>query len=318
MNRRTFLATGACAASSFAVTAVVHANDTSADVTLQTASGNIHGTLALPATLPAPMVLIIPGSGSVDRNGNAGALQGNTYALLATALAQAGFASVRYDKRGVGASAAAGPSESGLRFETYVDDALAWIRILRADKRFTTCVVAGHSEGSLIGMIAVQHATQGAFVSLEGAGRPAPAIIHEQLQGKVSSHLAAQADAIMAQLSRGHLVPNPPPELAFLFRESVQPYLISWFKYDPAAEIAKVGIPTTIVQGTADVQITMTDARALKKGRPGARLIVIDGMNHVLKHAPDISTAQAVAAGYENPLLPIDPRVVTAIAGAIR
>ncbi|MBV8196745.1 MAG: hypothetical protein JO263_01300 [Candidatus Eremiobacteraeota bacterium] len=98
-----------------------------------------------------------------------------------------------------------------------------------------------------------------------------------------------------------------------LFRPSVQPYLISWFRFNPAAEIAKLRIPTTIVQGTADVQVTMQDARALKVAAPSARLVVVDGMNHVLKYAPDTLSQAAILAGYENGGLPIDPSVVDAV-----
>jgi fermentation-respiration switch protein FrsA (DUF1100 family) len=101
-----------------------------------------------------------------------------------------------------------------------------------------------------------------------------------------------------------------------LFRPSVQPYLISWFHYDPAVEIAKLTIPVTIVQGTADVQVTMTDAKALKAASPKAELVVVNGMNHMLRDYSDTSSMQAVLKGYENAKLPIDPKVVKAITTA--
>jgi pimeloyl-ACP methyl ester carboxylesterase len=286
------------------------------EITLATATGSIYGTLTLPAKLPAPAVLIIAGSGPTDRNGNSGYLQTNTYALLAGALAARGMATVRYDKRGVAASAAAAPSEEDLRFDMYADDAAAWLRMLAADKRFSKIVVAGHSEGSLLGMLAVQDALAGAYVSLEGAGRPASAILRDQLKPRLPAALYAQADAILTQLSQGHTVPNPPAELASLFRPSVQPYLISWFTYDPAVEMAKLKIPATIVQGTADVQITLADANILKQADPSASLVVVQGMNHVLKYAPDTSSEAAVLKGYTDSSLPIEPQVVEAIAAA--
>lgn len=101
-----------------------------------------------------------------------------------------------------------------------------------------------------------------------------------------------------------------------LFRPSVQPYIISYMKFDPAKEIAKLSLPVTIVQGTADVQVTMDDAKALKGGDPNAKLVVVQGMNHVLKHAPDTSSQAAVAAGYDNPSLQIEPQVVDAVVSA--
>ena len=314
MKRTTFLATTSGTIVAASLVGIARAADS--EITLATATGSIYGTLTLPEKLPAPAVLIIAGSGPTDRNGNNDPVQANTYALLAAALVARGIATVRYDKRGIAASAAAGPPEDDLRFDMYVDDAAAWLRMLAADKRFSKIVVAGHSEGSLLGMLAVQRAPATAYVSLEGAGRQAPAILREQLKPKLPAALYAQADAALTQLSQGHMVPNPPTELASLFRPSVQPYLISWFKYDPAVEMAKMKIPATIVQGTADVQVTLADANALKQADPSASLVVVQGMNHVLKHAPDTSSQAAILKGYTDSSLPIDPRVVEAIVAA--
>lgn len=134
---------------------------------------------------------------------------------------------MRYDKRAVGASAAAVKSESDLRFDTYVEDAAGWIAMLRDDARFSSVTVAGHSEGPLVGMLALQNASANGFASLDGAGRPAPAVLREQLSAQLPANLYAQADAAITQLQEGRLVTDAPPELAALLRPSVQPYLIS-------------------------------------------------------------------------------------------
>jgi len=116
-------------------------------------------------------------------------------------------------------------------------------------------------------------------------------------QGKTVDPLPASIQAI--------------PNLANLYRPSVQPYLISWFTYDPAVEIAKLKVPVVLLQGTTDIQVSVDEARALKAAKPDAELILIDGMNHVLKAAPP-DRAQNVAA-YGNPDLPIVPDVPKAI-----
>src|SRR5579884_244079 len=304
MKRSTFLAStsGALAATAMPFTA----RAAESEIRLVTPTGSISGTLTLPdSPAPYPAVLIVAGSGPVDRNGNSGAqLRSDTYKLLAAALAKAGIASVRYDKRGIGASAAAAPAEADLRFGMYVDDAVAWVKLLAADRRFTGVTIAGHSEGALIGTVAAQEAKVRALVLLE------------QLKSRVPPDLYAQADRIITQLQSGHTVANTPVELAALFRPSAQPYLISWFKYDPAAELAKVRVPVTIVQGTADIQVTMTDAAALKAALPSARMIVVQGMNHVLKYAPDTSSMQAIMKAYEDPSLPVAPQAVNAVVTA--
>jgi uncharacterized protein len=313
MKRSAFLsgAAGLTAMSSFKR---AKANDASeAEISLQTATGTLYGTLATPGRAPAPVVLIIAGSGPTDRDGNSRlGVNGDTYKLLAADLSQRGVASVRYDKRGIGASAAALTSESDLTFETYIGDAAGWANLLHRDVRFSGVVIAGHSEGSLIGMIAAQRIPVRAFVSLAGAGRPAPVILREQLK-KNAPEVYAQSDAIITSLQHGELVKTVPADLNVLFRPAVQPYLISWFKYDPAVEIAKVRAPATIVQGTADVQVTVEDAQLLKRGDPSADLVIVNGMNHVLKHAPDTSSQAAILKGYQDPSLPVEPAVVDAI-----
>jgi len=152
------------------------------------ASGAIHGTLLLPADIskPVPVVLLIAGSGPTDRDGNSPALPGKNDALkmLATDFAMNGIASLRYDKRGIAQSASAATKESDLRFETYVDDAVAWCNQLH-EPRFSGVVIAGHSEGSLLGMIAAKKCGAAGFISLEGAGFPAADILRTQLKGRL-------------------------------------------------------------------------------------------------------------------------------------
>ena len=317
MRRGSFLNATGCA---FIGTALPRgALAAQSDYRLQTSTGVIDGTLASSSLDPSPIVLIIAGSGPTDRNGNALplGLDSDAYKLLAAELARRNVASLRYDKRGVGASASAVLAEQDLRFDTYVNDAADWLRKLRSDRRFTKIVVVGHSEGSLIGVLAAQRAPVDAFVSLEGAGRPIPVVLREQLKPKLTPSLYAQADTIITSLQNGKTVANVPPDLAVLFRASVQPYLISWFKYEPAAEIAKLQVPITIVQGTADVQVAMVDAQALHNAAPSSRLVIVAGMNHVLKYLPDTSSSAAILKGYEDPSLPIAPQVVDAVAGAV-
>lgn len=136
-------------------------------VTLETLTGTLYGTLELPGG-PGPysVALIHPGSGPTDRDGNSALVPGknDSLKLLAEGLVEQGIASLRIDKRGVGESAAAAPSETALRFETYVADAVAWLGKLRDDERFGDLYVIGHSEGSLIGMLSAERAPVRAFV----------------------------------------------------------------------------------------------------------------------------------------------------------
>lgn len=317
MKRSGFVASAAGVAAVTAVPAIAFA---SADLVLRTPTGTLAGTLEMPATMKGapPVVLLIAGSGPTDRDGNSPLLPGKNDALkmLALGLAQRGVASLRYDKRGIGASAAGAPPESDLRFDTYVDDAVAWLRELRAQKHFSRIAIAGHSEGSLIGMIAARHEHVDGFASLEGAGRPAPAVLRDQL-AKAPASSRDEAGTIIDQLAAGKTVGAVPDNLQGLFRASVQPYLISWFRYDPQRELAKLAVPCAIVQGTADVQTPPAEGEALHAAAPASRYVVVDGMNHVLKHAPDTSSQAAVLAGYTDPSLPVVPAVIDTVAALV-
>ena len=110
-------------------------------ITLETPTGSIYGTLLVPASKkPLPVVIIISGSGPTDRDGNTPLVPGANSGLkmLAERLAESGIASLRFDKRGIAASAKAMSSETDMRFDNYVADAALWAKNLRGDKRFST------------------------------------------------------------------------------------------------------------------------------------------------------------------------------------
>jgi pimeloyl-ACP methyl ester carboxylesterase len=281
---------------------------------------SIHSTLLLPmdTTHSMPAVLLISGSGPTDRDGNSSTLPGknNSLRMLAEGLAMNGIASLRYDKRGVGESAKAVTSEADLRFETNIDDAAAFCEQLRADKRFSSVVIAGHSEGSLIGMVAAKKCNASGFISIAGAGRPASEILRIQLAGKLPPALATQSEAILKDLEAGKTTEKPPAELFAIYRPSVQPYMISWFRYDPAKSIAALSVPVLIIQGTTDIQVSLDDAKRLAAANPRAKLLIVEGMNHVLKSVSSDKTKQA--ASYGDPTLMLAPDLLMNIVDFVR
>jgi hypothetical protein len=280
-------------------------------VLLKTPTGDIEGTFQVPALNPSKTVaLIIAGSGPTDRDGNNPQMKNNSLKMLAAALNKNGIATLRYDKRGIANSRNAGLKESDLRFDHYVNDAKGWVAWLRQDFKFSNVVVIGHSEGSLIGMIASQEKNVNKFVSVAGAGQAADKIIREQLKNQPPS-LTIQVNSILDEMVKGKTVENTPPQLASIFRPSVQPYMISWIKYDPQKEIAKLRIPVLIVQGTTDIQISMDDANRLAKALPKAKMVVIEGMNHILKAAP--ADRQTNILTYTQPDLPLKKELIDII-----
>jgi len=285
-------------------------------ITLDTGSGELEGTLLSPnLDKKFPLALIIAGSGPTDRDGNNPMMTNNSLKMLATGLAENGIATLRYDKRGVAKSANAGLKEIDLRFENYAEDASKWLELLRKDNRFNEIIVIGHSEGSLIGMLAANNDIVDKFVSIAGVGRLAADILREQLQGQPAVVLDASLP-ILDKLEAGETVEDIPPMLLSLFRPSVQPYMISWFQYNPKDEIAKLKKPVLIIQGTTDIQVKVFDAEQLAEGNSNSKLQIIDGMNHVLKEA--VSDRQKNIETYSNPDLPLINGLVDAIANFIK
>ncbi|MCG2583028.1 alpha/beta hydrolase [Massilia sp. TS11] len=281
------------------------------NVELVTPTGKLAGTLQVPARAHPPVVLIVAGSGPTDRDGNSlVAGRNDSLKMLGQALEAAGYAVLRYDKRGVGASRGAAMPESLMRFDHSVQDALGWLRWLQQDGRFGPVVLLGHSEGALIVTLAAQQAKVAALISVSGSGQRAGDLLRAQLARQLSADDAARHDAFVRALEAGQEGPAPLPQLANLYRPSVQPYLISWFRYDPAAELKKLQLPVLIVQGTADLQVQPADAERLAAAQPRARLVLVPQMNHVLKHISD--PAQNLPA-YRDPSLPLDPALMPAV-----
>lgn len=283
------------------------------NVTLPAQPAPILGTMLTPEGETRAAAVIIAGSGPTDRNGNSPlGVSASTYLLLANGLAEKGIATVRYDKRGVAASVFAGLSEEDLRFDMYVDDARAWAgEAVRLTGK--SCVwLIGHSEGSLIALAAAQDNDQVCgVVSLSGAGRTGPVVLSEQLRAGLPEPLLTQALHAIDELAAGRTTDNV-PGLESLFRPSVQPYLISWFALDPQVLANSYGGPLFIGQGSTDFQTRVADAEALKAAQPDADLVIWEGVNHVLKTAPEDRAANA--ATYADPTLPLAPGVVDDIA----
>lgn len=288
-------------------------------VTQAVAGGTLYGTELVPeGGAKVPVVLLHAGSGPTDRDGNseAASLLNNSLRMLAESLARQGIATVRYDKRGVASSAGASKEESDLRLDSYVDDAVLWMRQLRADQRFSRVVMAGHSEGALIAALACERARADACVSISGAGHPLGDILRDQLKPKLPPVLAGDNERILAALEQGKQVEDVPPPLMALYRPSVQPYLISSFRYDPRKAIAALKMPVLIVQGTTDIQVGVKEAQALAAAAPAAKLVIIDGMNHVLKMVPADPARQRDS--YSNPDLPLAPQLGEAVAAFVK
>lgn len=310
----------------FALTVALTGSTLAASTPTELSVGTLtlHGTLETPdSPAPWPTVLIVAGSGPTDRDGNSAALPGANDSLkqLVQGLAKQGIASVRYDKRGIGQSVpTAGQTlrEEDLVFGDFVNDAAEWIRQMQADPRFAGLGLVGHSEGALIALAVANSTSVEAVVTLAGPGENLAEVLQRQLRANPANppELVAEVNRILAELRAGRRVASIPPVLTALFRPSVQPFLISAFQYDPARLIKTVKSPVLIVQGERDLQVLPDDARRLSAAAPQAKLVLIPGMNHLLKQVgDDLALNQR---SYSDSTVPFSPALLPAVVSFLK
>lgn len=273
------------------------------------------GTLTLPENSENPtLVIFIQGSGPTNRDGNQPMMKNDGVKKIAHELADNGIASFRYDKR-IFKMDKLRIKEADLSFEDFVVDVNAIIDHFEKENKFKKIILAGHSEGSLIGILAAQSGGADAFISLAGAGRSIDEIIVEQI-AKQSADLSENARTAFNEIKEKGSTSNYSPYLESIFRPSVQPYIKSWMKFDPAAELAKLDIPVLIVNGSFDLQVDVTDAHLLQNAAPGSQLLIPENMNHIFRKIEGESLDNTKA--YNEPGRPLHPELIPAMVGFIK
>lgn len=284
--------------------------------------GPLRGMLRAPPKSGAPVVLIIPGSGPTDRDGNSPlGIHASTYKLIAEGLAGRDIASVRVDKRGLFSSRCAIADANAVTIADYAADVRAWITLIEQEVSTSGVWVLGHSEGGLVALAAAQDAPSlCGLVLVSVAGRPLGELLREQIASTAeTSALLPQAEDVIGWLEAGQKVDEEqiPPELRPLFRAEVQGFLMSSFALDPARLIASIEQPALIIQGLRDLQVGRVDAERLSSAQPKAGLVLLKEINHVLKHVPQDDRAANIAA-YQDPDLPIASSVIDAITTFVK
>lgn len=272
----------------------------------------IKGSLysALKQNSKTDLVILIAGSGPTDRDGNQSTMKNNSLRYLSEELAKKRIDVFSFDKRIFAQMASGKINEKELSFDNLIGDVQDIILYFKAKKQYRKIIIAGHSEGSLIGMIAA-NGNADAYISLAGAGRTIDFVLEEQIE-KQAPQLKEEIRKDLDLLKKGETFELKNPMLASLFRESVQPYMISWIKYNPQDEIKKLHIPVLIINGTKDMQVNVSEAELLKKAKPEAQLEIITDMNHIFKEVKADDTASNLAT-YSNPDLPVKPELVLAV-----
>lgn len=270
----------------------------------------------------SPVVLIIPGSGPTDRDGNNPlGVKAGPYRQLADALAKEGISTVRIDKRGMFGSKRAVASGNRVTMADYAQDSHSWVSSIRALTGAKCVWLLGHSEGGLVALTAAQKPTGiCGVIAVAAVGRKIGTVLRGQLAANPANEPYLEAaNAAIASLETGRKVDTAslPPPLRTLFAEDVQSFLIDLFAENPARLAGSLKPPLLILQGDQDIQVTVEDARALAAAQPRAKLVLLPGVNHVLK-VPQGNDRAANLRAYADPSLPIAPSAVQAIAGFVK
>jgi pimeloyl-ACP methyl ester carboxylesterase len=315
---RTAAAMTLCAALAFSSKVkgqMTQANESAFDI--KAAGLTLPGTLILPAQPRPDAVVIVAGSGPTDRNGNGPLIQTDMYKQIGRELADSGFASLRYDKRGIGASAMT-IDHTALTIDDYVRDATAAVDALIADGRFGRIFLLGHSEGAMLSVLAANRGARvGGVIMLSGTGRKLADVLHEQFSRQVDAATVARIDTAFATFVRGGTPVDPPVIAAPILVPQYRRMLASMAAYDPPKEVAALTRAPLVIGGSTDIQVTQKDFEALRASRPDGAFELIQGANHVFKHVESLEPAVQQPL-YMNPKLPVVPELVPAMVRWLR
>ncbi len=317
-------------------------NAVNKEVTFTSDGLTLSGTLTLPNNegKPVPAVLMLGGSGPVDRDENMPGLHSNVIGYLAQILAKSGFASLRYDKRGVG------KSEGNFKTASLTDlvsDAQAALSFLQSRPEIDShrIFVLGHSEGGIIGpMIVANNPNIAGLILLAAPAHPLDYIIRHQIEelnraaGKSDEEIQAalkQEDQYLNFVRNSH---GEWSDYSFDKLKAAMPWLtqatyrqitatsLAWlrehFTHDPIATIKNVSCPVLIIQGKKDFQVPPAEAdllaRALSEaGNKDVTVDIFPDLNHLMRYHPEKPNLT-----YRHLNSPLDPRVIKAVIGWLK
>ncbi|OIQ37560.1 MAG: hypothetical protein BM555_00450 [Crocinitomix sp. MedPE-SWsnd] len=288
-----------------------------------------NGICTLKGTLSSPeggfestdLVILIAGSGPTDRNGNNSQMTNNSLKMLSDVLVNTyGNCVLRYDKRGIEESKIENFKQEDLSFDDFISDASAWVDKYADNGLYNNIILAGHSQGSLVAISAAnQNKNVDAVISLAGPGQPIHSILKKQLAATLTIEMQGLVNAKLDTLASGQMLKETPKMLHSLMHPTIQPFLISWMKYDPAREIAKLKIPVLLVNGTTDIQVAVSEMDLLQASKPDAVKVKIKNMNHVLKtiKTKDMGLQLELYGKPDVPLAKKLPKVISKFLGTV-
>lgn len=311
------------------------------DTTFTAADGAVmSATLTLPAEVAegkrVPAVVMVTGSGPQNRDEEL--FEHRPFAVIADYLARHGIASLRYDDRG---TAQSGGDFATATTYTFRDDAAAGLQLLRSLPQVSKAGVAGHSEGGTIAFMLAADGEADFIVSLAGMAVSGKETILDQNalslaragitgaeQQKCLQLLGLVFDEMAAQYKQGTTHPVDVDSLAAATGIAVNPALMAslrasqgsrsqWYDaflgLDAREYLQRIKCPVLAVNGERDTQVAPANLDVVKALVPGARTLLMPGLNHLMQQAVTGATEE-----YGEIRQTISPEVLEAITAFIK
>lgn len=306
-----------------------------ASVTEFTVSGaggfQLAGVLELPTSgkAPYPCIMLMPGSGPTDRDGNQlPALRTDLLKDLSGEIRKSGIATVRFDKRPVGRYRAQWPTklevlDAFFSFENHIADAVSiykWMK-KRPEIDAKRLGILGHSEGGMIALEMTKSVSPNVLVLMGTPGRSMADVLTEQIEASLerskawesvkAHYMKSLREAIAALKADQPLPSDVAPGLRPLFNASTRTLLQGYFRYDGPALASRYAGPVLVMNGEKDIQISPTkDAGLLMKaleGRKDAKqtLFVSPKASHNFKVVESVDEL-----GFEGPVEPLTTKTL--------
>jgi uncharacterized protein len=280
------------------------------------------GTLTLPdAPAPVPAVLLAAGSGPLDRDSNHRRVRFDVTRALAHALADGGLASLRYDKRGVGASP--GNWRAAGLYDNADDlararEALAARPEVDADR----VLLAGHSEGALLAtaLAGREGAPVAGVVLLAMSTTPGAELLRWQAR-RIAPTLPAPVRGLL-RLLRTDLEARTAANHRKVLGTTTDVTRVDgvrvnarWTRefllHDPRAGLARLTVPVLALTGDKDLQVPADDLAVLAATVPGpVEVQRVPDLTHTLRRQP---RAASMRHYREELRRPVDPEVLATV-----
>lgn len=229
---------------------------------------------------PNLLLIFVPNSGAVDRNGNQSYQRSNVVKKLAEDLALEGNSSYRYDK--ILAPRRGSVSKESVLFEDYIQELERVIDYFQKQNSKQRIILVGYGEGSLVSLVVANNKQIEGLISIAGYGQGIDQAILQQMKRQVPA-LYQQTESNFELLKKNKSPKEFHPALEVFFGKQNYKFMQSWMKYAPDKYIATLEIPVLLLHGKNDLQVDFSESELLHEAQSNSKLVLLDQVNHVLR-----------------------------------